>query len=141
MLIKTVSSFFRIICRFLEIKHSFKMWLNHNCVIGKRYLPEKLEKMRHCFEDSFNMNILNWKKTTKNNFTRTWSLRKAVFLRKITSFLSLRFEYKNYIFPMPSILLTFYVPEEYYFKTYKAPQSPLFYNIANLLQVFLRKSI
>ena len=46
---------------------------------------------------------------------RTWSLRKAEFLSRIMSVLPLKFEYANYIFPIPSISFTFLVPEEYWF--------------------------
>ena len=40
--------------------------------------------MRHPFEDSFNMNILNWKVSQKNISIRMWSWRKAGFLSEIT---------------------------------------------------------
>ena len=71
---------------------------------------EKNEKMKHCFEDSINMNILNGKLYRKNN-----SIMKAEVLSKITSFLPLKFEYVNFIFLISSISFTFYVPEEYWF--------------------------
>ena len=47
--------------------------------------------MRHPFEDSCNMNILNWKLYRKINSIRTWSSRKVEFLREITSLLPLKF--------------------------------------------------
>ena len=56
--------------------------------------------MRHRFEDSFNMNMLNWKINPKINSIRTWGSRKAESLSKITSFLKLKLEYANYIFPI-----------------------------------------
>ena len=49
------------------------------------------------------VNILKWKMNRKVNSVRTWSFRKAEFLSKIASFLPLKFEYANYIFPIPSI--------------------------------------
>ena len=71
--------------------------------------------MRQCFEDSLNMNILNWKINQKINYIRTWNSQKAEFLSQITSFLPLKFECANHIFPIPSISFTFHVPEEYSF--------------------------
>ena len=71
--------------------------------------------MRQCFEDSLNMNILKWKINQKINYIRTWNSQKAEFLSQITSFLPLKFECANYIFPIPSISFTFQVPEEYSF--------------------------
>ena len=53
--------------------------------------------MRHCFEDSCNMNI------------------KVKFLSEITSFLLLKFEHANYLFPVQRFLCTFYDPAEYWF--------------------------
>ena len=38
-------------------------------------------KMRHRFEDSFNMNILNWKLYGEINSVRTWSSRKVDFCK------------------------------------------------------------
>ena len=46
--------------------------------------------MRHHFEDSCNMNVLNWKLYQKNKFIRTWSSRKVEFLSENT------FEYVNH---------------------------------------------
>ena len=37
------------------------------------------------------------------------------FLSIVTSFLPLKFEYANYIFPIPWISFTFYDPAEYWF--------------------------
>ena len=42
-------------------------------------------------------------------------MRKAEFLSRIMSILPLKFEYANYIFPIPSISFTFLAPEEYWF--------------------------
>ena len=39
----------------------------------------------------------------------------AEFLSKITSFLPLKFECANYIFPIPSISFIVHVPEEHWF--------------------------
>ena len=58
--------------------------------------------MRNRFEDSCNMNILNWKLYWKINSIMTWSSRKI----EITSFLPLKLEYANYLFPIQS----FHVP-------------------------------
>ena len=58
--------------------------------------------MRNRFEDSCNMNILNWKLYWKINSIMTWSSRKI----EITSFLPLKREYANYLFPIQS----FHVP-------------------------------
>ena len=71
--------------------------------------------MRLYFEDSLNVNILNWKMNEEINSIRTWSSRKAEFLSKITSFFPPKFEYAIYIFPIPSISFIFHVPEEYLF--------------------------
>ena len=71
-------------------------------------------KMRHYFEDSLNMNILNWKLNQKINSIRTWSLWKEKHLSKITSFLPLKFECANYIFPILNISFTFHGTEEYW---------------------------
>ena len=69
--------------------------------------------MRHSFEDSFNMNMLNSKVNRKINSIRTWSSQKLKFLSKSASFLLLKFEYANYIFPISSISSTFHDSEEY----------------------------
>ena len=69
--------------------------------------------MRHRFEDSCNMNILNWKLYRKINSIRTWSSRKVEFLSEITSFLPLKFEHANYLFPVQRVSCTFYDLEEY----------------------------
>ena len=66
-------------------------------------------------EDSFNMDILNWKVNWKINSIRASSSRKAEFLRKTASFLQLKLEYVNYIFPILSISITFYEFEKYRF--------------------------
>ena len=71
--------------------------------------------MRHHFEDYLNINILNGEINQKINYIRTWSSQNAEFLSKITSFLLLKFECTNYIFPIPSISFTFHIPEEYCF--------------------------
>ena len=42
--------------------------------------------MRHRFEDSFNMNILNWKINQKNNTVRTWSSQRAEFKQSYITF-------------------------------------------------------
>ena len=67
--------------------------------------------MRHRFEDSLNMNILNQKINLKINSKMTWSLPKAEFLSKIASFLPPKFQSANYIFPIASISFTFYDPK------------------------------
>ena len=66
-------------CRFItnpqnlhKCGRSIKMLLNDN-------------SRGHRFEDSFNINILNWKVNRKINSIRTWSSRKAEFLSKIAS--------------------------------------------------------
>ena len=61
------------------------------------------------------MNVLIEKKSRKINSIRSWNSQKAEFLSKIASFLPLKFEYVNYIFPIPSISFTFHVPGEYWF--------------------------
>ena len=67
------------------------MWRNNNSWCDRfahfSKTAEKQEKMRHRFEDSCNMNILNWKLYQKINSIRTWSSRKVKFLSEITSFL------------------------------------------------------
>ena len=75
---------------------------------------EKKEKMRHRFEDSWNINVLNWKLYRKNKSIKTWNARKVEFLREITSFLLLKFEYANYLFPIQRLSCTFYDPAEYW---------------------------
>ena len=106
-LIKTVCFFFLIICWSLESKHTFRVWMNDNSwrVIFADFskTAEKNEKTRHHFKGSFNINILNWKVNRKINSVRTWSSRKAEYLNKITLFLPLKFDYANYLFPIPSI--------------------------------------
>ena len=72
--------------------------------------------MRHRFEDSCNMNILNWKLYQKINSMRTCSSRKVEFVSEITSFLPLKFEHGNYLFPVQRFLCTFYNTAEYGFK-------------------------
>ena len=71
--------------------------------------------MRHRFEDSCNMNILSSKLYRKIIYIRTWSSRKEEFLRETTSFLQLKFEYANYLFPVQTFSCTFYDPAEYWF--------------------------
>ena len=85
--------------------------------------------MRHRFEDSCNMDILNWKLYQKMNTIRTWSSRKEEFLSEITSwssrkeeflseitsFLLLKFEYVNSLFPVQRFSCTFYDPTENWF--------------------------
>ena len=111
-----VSAFLLIIYRSLEIKHSFKLWLNDNswCEIFVDFskTAKKQEKMRHRFQDSFDVNILNRKMNRKINSIRAWGFGKAEFQGKITSFLPPKFEYADYIFPIPSILFNFCDPEE-----------------------------
>ena len=74
--------------------------------------------MRHRFEDSLNVNIVNWKVKRKIDSITTWSSRKAEFLSKIASFLSLKFECVNYIFPIPSISFPFKTLESTVFKCF-----------------------
>ena len=69
-LIKTVSAFFLIIRRSLEMQHSFEMWLNNNSWRDRFAHFSKTAKMRHHFEDSYNMNILSWKLYRNINFIR-----------------------------------------------------------------------
>ena len=64
--------------------------------------------MRHRFEDSCNMNILNWKLYRKINSIRTWSSQKGEFLSKITLFLTLKFEIIYFQFK------EFYDPAKYW---------------------------
>ena len=71
--------------------------------------------MRHRFEDSCNMNVLNLKLYRKVNSIGTWSSQKAEFLSEITSFLPQKFEHTNYLLPIQRILCTFYDPAEYWF--------------------------
>ena len=52
--------------------------------------------MRHGFEDSCNMNVLNCPFYRKINSTRTWSSRREEFLSEITSFLPPKFEYQRF---------------------------------------------
>ena len=58
-------SFLLIIFRSLETNHFLKMWLNDNSwreIIADFWkAAEKKENMRHHFEDSLNINILNLK--------------------------------------------------------------------------------
>ena len=44
---------------------------------------------------------------------RTWSSRKVEFLSEIKSFLPLKFEHGNYLFPVQRFLCTSYDPAEY----------------------------
>ena len=62
------------------------------------------------------MNTVNWKLYRKINSVRTWSSRKVESLSEITSFLPLKFEYANYLFPVQRLLCTFYDPAEYCFR-------------------------
>ena len=78
--------------------------------------------MRHHFEDVMNekkwdivMNILNWKLYQKINYIRSWSSRKLEFVSEIASFLPLKFEYANYLFPIQRFSCTFYDSAEYWF--------------------------
>ena len=71
--------------------------------------------MRHPFEDSCNMNILNWKLYWKINSIRTWSSQKVEFVTGIMSFLPLKFEQPNYLFLVQRLFRTFYDPVEYWF--------------------------
>ena len=72
--------------------------------------------MRQLFEDSCNMNILKWKLYQKINSIMTWSSRKVEFLWDITSFLALKFEHVNHLFPVQRALCTFNDLAEYGFK-------------------------
>ena len=58
-----MSAFFLIICRSLEIKHSLKTSLNDSSwreiIADFSKTVEKKKKMRHRFEDSVNVNMLN----------------------------------------------------------------------------------
>ena len=106
-----MSAFFLIICRSLEIKHSFKMWLNDNscCEIFTNFskTTAKWEKMRHCFEDSFNMIILNWKVNRKIDSLRTWSSLKAEFLNtKIRIRKLIYFQFQVFYLPFMSLKST-----------------------------------
>ena len=71
--------------------------------------------MRHPFEDSCDINILNWKLYRKINSRRTWSSRKIEFLSEIASFLPLKFEHTNDLFPVQRFLYALYDPREYCF--------------------------
>ena len=71
--------------------------------------------MRQRFEGSCNMNILNWKLYRKIDFIRTWSSQKVEFLSEITSFLPLKLEDANYLFPVQRLLCAFCDPAEYWF--------------------------
>ena len=71
-------------------------------------------RVRHRFEDSWNMNVLNWKLYRKINSMRTWSSWKVEYLNEITLFLPLKFEYANYLFPIQRFLCIFYDPAEYW---------------------------
>ena len=62
--------------------------------------------MRHRFEDSCNINILNWKLYRKINFIRSWSSRKVQFLSETSSFLPLKIEHAIIYFQFRE----FYVP-------------------------------
>ena len=61
------------------------------------------------------MNKLNWKLYRKINSIRAWSSCKVEFLSEITSFLLLKFEYVNYLFPIQRFSYTFYDHAEYCF--------------------------
>ena len=69
--------------------------------------------MRHRFEDSCNINVLNWKLYQKFYCIRTCSLQKVEILSEIKSFLPLKFEHANDLFPVQKVLCTFYDPAEY----------------------------
>ena len=71
--------------------------------------------MRHLFEDSCNMNILNWKLYGKIDSIRTRSSGNVEFLIEIMSFLLLKFEYANYLFPIQRFSCPFNDPAEYCF--------------------------
>ena len=62
--------------------------------------------MRHRFEDSSNMNLVNQKFSQKINSIRTWSSQKEEILCEIMSFVPLKFEYGNYYFQFRN----FYIP-------------------------------
>ena len=73
--------------------------------------------MRHRFEDSCSMNVLNWNLYQEINSIRTWSLWRVDFLSEITSFLPLNFEqissfqFKDFYVPfmnLQSIGFTFF---------------------------------
>ena len=70
--------------------------------------------MRYRFADSF-LWIYWTEKKKKLNSIRTWSSRNAEFSSKIASFLSVKFEHANYMFPIPNISFNFYDPEENWF--------------------------
>ena len=73
------------ICRYLEIKHSFKIWLNDNswCEIFADFSkPQRNRK-----EWDTVLKKLNWKIKRKINYIRSCSSRKAEFLSEIASFL------------------------------------------------------
>ena len=72
--------------------------------------------MRHCFEGSCNNNILSLKLYRKINSIRTWISRKEEFLSGFfKSFLPLKFECANYLFPIQRFSCTFYDSTEYRF--------------------------
>ena len=62
--------FLQFIFRSLDINNFLKMWLNCNSwreIIADFWkTAEKKENMRHHFEDSLNINVLNWKIKPKN---------------------------------------------------------------------------
>ena len=60
--------------------------------------------MRHRFEDSCNMNILNWKLYRKINTIRTWSSRKVEFLSEINlNTQIIYFQFKEFYVPFMTL--------------------------------------
>ena len=98
------------------------MWLNNNSWRDRfahfSITAEKKEKMRYRFENSCNMNILRWTLYRKINSIRTCSSRKVEFLSKITSFLRLKFEYANYLFPFKDFYVVFMTLQSIGFKCF-----------------------
>ena len=70
--------------------------------------------MRHRFQDSCKMNVPKRKLYRNIKSTRTWSSRNIEFLREIMSFLPLKFEDANYLFPIQRFLCIFHDPVGYW---------------------------
>ena len=100
-------SAFLIICRSLQIKHSFKMWLNDNSwreiIVVSQKTTENQEKIKHYLEDFLDMIILNWKINWKINSKRTSSSQKAEILSKITYF---SYYFQSQVFHLPIMFLS-----------------------------------
>ena len=87
------------------------------------------------------MNILNLKKKKKKTLPGLEACERQYFYVKSRHFCRKDLNTQIIYFPSQVFYLPFTFLKSTILRPYKAPQSSLFYNVANLLQVFLRKSI